>query len=675
MSCRFVTPCLDIARTYSEPPEVYDGLSFYVPQIKPLYQGSVQIADAIYEVWSPNSTTIDYYPGAPLAGPLHAQLRKPCYHDGRLGPHDWTLHPQHYYEKYPWFGFCRNPQNDILEWTSVSPELVPLPVVWVHSMTARGKGFINPHYLSAFKSRAHELRSMVESWKFPVFMTDRLHQLRQDRPRYPNGRDIGVLLRDSLWEWEELVIVFTSIQRGLREMEAWLTMMSHWGFRSIPSPVSIPPVSSGRVGIWLNGASEGDGLWLLGIGIIPVYVIHRFAEDIESPPSSSDSSVPDWRSSVPNHRKGFVHGTRAEQLNSSQGNPYLRFLRRRDLSNVIPFTPHQLHSSVQVNCDERYRSRSASWGFHRRQLEQSDTDHSEPERRASTLNSAQQKSRGKSGSGTDSPVFTVSSCLVRQPHGNMGSASGVHDCSLAPSTDSAKLTISVYAPPRQPCQDDSISLPRELDPEHGKAVDRSVEDNCPPLQEQNSRSAPPQNLCYEGQSVWAKRISACHVEEPFKVADIVPTYSDTTYSHSKDFLFLRCRAPVENDEEVLDWGEDDIELPDDSQPAPPQIPPYDSQSASVESLSMAVDAAPTNPAITQKNSGIEFLGNQHVAQQNASRPFISDHILDDPIDGGAAVEDDSRSAVFPALAQGQLYYIYGCACNVLSLMFRTSQRK
>jgi hypothetical protein len=58
MSCRCVTPCLDIAHIYSEPPEDYNGLSFYFPQSKPLYQGSVQIADTIYEVWSPNLTTI-----------------------------------------------------------------------------------------------------------------------------------------------------------------------------------------------------------------------------------------------------------------------------------------------------------------------------------------------------------------------------------------------------------------------------------------------------------------------------------------------------------------------------------------------------------------------------------------------------------------------------------------
>jgi hypothetical protein len=38
MSCRCVTPCLDIARIYSEPPEDYNGLSFYFPQSKTLYQ-------------------------------------------------------------------------------------------------------------------------------------------------------------------------------------------------------------------------------------------------------------------------------------------------------------------------------------------------------------------------------------------------------------------------------------------------------------------------------------------------------------------------------------------------------------------------------------------------------------------------------------------------------------
>ena len=82
------------------------------------------------------------------------------------------------------------------------------------------------------------------------------------------------------WVWQDLVIMFTKIQRGLHGMEAWLTMMKHWGQRGEHSS-TIPMVNDDRLGVWLNGASEFEGLWLLCIRVIPIYAIHHYAAEID----------------------------------------------------------------------------------------------------------------------------------------------------------------------------------------------------------------------------------------------------------------------------------------------------------------------------------------------------------------------------------------------------------
>jgi hypothetical protein len=88
--------------------------------------------------------------------------------------------------------------------------------------------------------------------------------------------------------WEELVLLFVVVQRGLREMEAWLTMMRLWRARQSLVPLSIVKVQPGRIGVWLNGATKTDVEWLLRTGIVPIYIIHQYVKGLDFPgPSSS----------------------------------------------------------------------------------------------------------------------------------------------------------------------------------------------------------------------------------------------------------------------------------------------------------------------------------------------------------------------------------------------------
>ena len=158
--------------------------------------------------------------------------------------------------------------------------------------------------------------------------------------------------------WQDLVIIFTKIQRGLREMEAWLMMMKHWERRGECSS-TIPMVNDDRrVGVWLNGASEFEGLWLLHIGIIPIYVIHRYAAEVDFPIRSS--TICDRRSRP--FFSSFVESTPAERLNSADWNLYLKAFLSSNSGKTLTHTPHP-RASLQLVSGAESCSRSSSWSF------------------------------------------------------------------------------------------------------------------------------------------------------------------------------------------------------------------------------------------------------------------------------------------------------------------------
>ena len=337
------TGFLDITCVYREVPDVYDDLSFYVPCQSPIHIRGVEIRGTTYELWSPNSDRIDYYPGAPLKEPVDSFDATSRYHDGRLGPHDWSLHPQHFYAKRPWLGFCLRPPVDVRDWRSVLPELVPLPLVWVPSASTPGEGSLNPEFLSSFSDRAALLYAGTRDFRTSDPPTPSLQHVLDCRPFYPATNEFAVLTECSVWTWENLVPCFVGIQRGLREMEAWLTMMKYWRRRRSTKPLSIPKVEPGRIGIWLNGASKADGLWILRLGVVPVYIIHRYTEGVDFPSPTSGAAILDRRPPTDRRQPDFVQRTPAELLNSPETNPYLNAIYRASALKILPFAPDQFN--------------------------------------------------------------------------------------------------------------------------------------------------------------------------------------------------------------------------------------------------------------------------------------------------------------------------------------------
>jgi hypothetical protein len=178
------------------------------------------------------------------------------------------------------------------------------------------------------------------------------------RPFYPNERELEMVTRLS-GGFQYMTARFVVIQRGLQEMEAWLTMMNSWRFRSSMKPLSIPKVKNDRVSVWLNGASKLDGYWLLCIGVIPVYVIHTYREDIDFP--VSNKSIQDRQQQ--DFAVDFVRHTHADRLNHGAWNSYLMSPSQVDHKEPSTVVHDGFQQVAQFVCDEPSSSRSASWSF------------------------------------------------------------------------------------------------------------------------------------------------------------------------------------------------------------------------------------------------------------------------------------------------------------------------
>jgi hypothetical protein len=184
------------------------------------------------------------------------------------------------------------------------------------------------------------------------------HALRHG-PVYPSPEDFEHFVARPYSDFQDMVGQFTAIQRGMREIEAWLTMM-HFGKFRRPSPkFSIPMAKSDRIGVWLNGASGLDAYWLLRIGAIPLYVIHTYQEDVDFP--VSNISIQDRRQT--DYSVNFVSHTRAERLNSRPWNSYLVAPSQTDHSETSIVVHDEFQQVAQFDRDELSIARSASWSF------------------------------------------------------------------------------------------------------------------------------------------------------------------------------------------------------------------------------------------------------------------------------------------------------------------------
>ncbi|KAF8239857.1 hypothetical protein L208DRAFT_1235734, partial [Tricholoma matsutake] len=108
----------------------------------------------VWELWSPNSAQVMFYPGVPPTG---FQLRR---YDGHLGRYDSTVSPQLLSAQHPWHRFILQQELGFKQ-QSEYPEFALLHQNW--RSTSSEEGFISMEWIDALMFRLNRLDAEMSS--------------------------------------------------------------------------------------------------------------------------------------------------------------------------------------------------------------------------------------------------------------------------------------------------------------------------------------------------------------------------------------------------------------------------------------------------------------------------------------------------------------------------------
>ncbi|KAJ7082500.1 hypothetical protein C8R44DRAFT_894796 [Mycena epipterygia] len=200
-------------------------MSFELHHLPHVTSRLVRTSGRVFELWSPNSSQIPFFPGITRADFFPQVPRNPSErrYDGRVGVNDCIYTPQ------------------LRTWRTLTMlRLYPMFVDRLCSLSRE------------LQTRMAALRLILN----PISTT------WENGPTFATVRNIEMLRRMSYWE--EAVNLGVALQRSFREMDAW--------------------VSRTNIGGWFNGTSE-DMVLRYMLARIPCLVIHEYQSDEMPRPS------------------------------------------------------------------------------------------------------------------------------------------------------------------------------------------------------------------------------------------------------------------------------------------------------------------------------------------------------------------------------------------------------
>jgi hypothetical protein len=261
----FTTPRLYSIAGYLDLPAVYSTMKFLLPKFSIVSSRFATVGTKVLELWSPNSFQHVFYPG--LRTPsldiginLPSELRR-C--DGHAGRFDPVVSPQHYDARNPWHGFIKRRVDDSL------PECTPLLSVW--DATGPGnRGIIQWQFLTKLGDRYRELRDRMDKQSRVEHINATVWQNR------PIGSYSVIHRLENEFSFDEAVDSLFETQRALRFMDAWIRLaesLQNPPTNMTSSTGDIIPADDTLMGVWLNGTTEEEGLWLLRCRI-PCFIVN-----------------------------------------------------------------------------------------------------------------------------------------------------------------------------------------------------------------------------------------------------------------------------------------------------------------------------------------------------------------------------------------------------------------
>ncbi|KAF8185101.1 hypothetical protein K438DRAFT_1766198 [Mycena galopus ATCC 62051] len=269
---------------YAYPPLIDDAFTLRLPEPGTNFGREVRTSSdghaRRFELWSPNSVQLPYYPGvrsSVLDLRLSDSLEQRRY-DGQLGRFDPTLAPQYYDRRHPWRGMLAAPTSITAFDLSTRAEYVPIIRVWEVSDEKPFTGHLRAEFVKDLEeaSRLAQTRMMgvgVRIYRERV----ELWNLRPTRPLQREFDNLRVIT-----SFERALDLGRELQRAIQEKFAWAQMAEAWlqydGKEAELASVEILPANEEFIGVWIHGINAAELRFFLGSAHVPCFLIHELSE-------------------------------------------------------------------------------------------------------------------------------------------------------------------------------------------------------------------------------------------------------------------------------------------------------------------------------------------------------------------------------------------------------------
>ncbi|KAF8157745.1 hypothetical protein K438DRAFT_1777081 [Mycena galopus ATCC 62051] len=263
------------------PPLIDDTFTLRLPKPGTNFGREVRTSlsghDRRFELWSPNSVQLPYYPGirsSVLELRLSESLEQRRY-DGKLGRFDPTLAPQYYDRRRPWLGMLVAPSSLSAFEISARAEYVPIIRVWEVSSEKPFLGKLREEFVRDLEEANRAAQAKMMGVGARIYR-ERV-ELWNHRPTRPLQREFSDLR--SLTRFEQALDLGQELQRAIQERFAWARMAEAWlqfeGKEVELASVEILPANEEFIGVWVHGIEEADLKFFLGPARVPCFLVHE----------------------------------------------------------------------------------------------------------------------------------------------------------------------------------------------------------------------------------------------------------------------------------------------------------------------------------------------------------------------------------------------------------------